>query len=125
MPDAFFDLIVSHDVIHHNRLEVIQRCVGEIARTLKPGGHLYLSLKSASDSSYGSGQPLEAHTFVPQAGHEAGIPHHFFDRGRLQQLLTGFRLLNLHEKNIHFHLRKGEEIEGVNSHWVLLAVKNQ
>lgn len=42
-PDASFDLALMLKSLHHVPLPLLSRALGEVARVLRPGGHLYVS----------------------------------------------------------------------------------
>lgn len=89
-PDGFFDCAISMDVIQHNTTASIARVFAELLRTLRPGGRILISVSADCDPRRGTGQQIEAMTFVLTDGPEAGVPHHFFTREELEALLAGF-----------------------------------
>lgn len=42
-PDAHFDLALMLKSLHHVPLPLLEQALGEVARVLRPGGHLYVS----------------------------------------------------------------------------------
>jgi SAM-dependent methyltransferase len=107
-PDEVFDGLLSTRVIHHARLAIILRTASEIARVLKPGGVLFVTVPAGKKSKGGS-EEIEPHTFIPLTGFEKGLPHHIFSAEELQALFPQFEVLDL-------SLREAKEI-------TLLAVK--
>ena len=115
-PDARFDAIISTNVVHHNTLDNIRRCVSEMYRVLVPGGQALLTLQSKRSYRYGQGQQLEQDTFIPVSGPDAGIPHHFFDEVGLRDLFADWIIASM-------ALDEWDEVEGeahyLRSHWVV------
>jgi hypothetical protein len=71
--------------------------IAELRRVLMPGAPAFLTLGSIKDARYGLGVPLDDRTFAPGDGDEAGIPHAFFDRDGVLELLFGFTIDALEE----------------------------
>jgi SAM-dependent methyltransferase len=64
--DAFFDAIISVQVIHHARSAQIAALIDEMARILKAGGLLFVTVPHLQNLG----------THFQQI--EAGLPHHYF-----------------------------------------------
>lgn len=115
--DDFFDGAISIHVIYHGTLQHMRAAIGEIHRVLKPGGLALLTFQSRRGYRYGCGMELEPHTFVPDTGADASVPHHFSDREELEDVLQSFAILNI---------RLAEEISQrghLSSHWEVLTAK--
>jgi len=61
--------------------------IGELRRVLKDDAPAILTLGSIADSRFGFGDALDDNTFAPGDGDEAGIPHAYFDRDGVIELL--------------------------------------
>jgi len=94
-PDEYFDGLISTYVIHHNTLDNIGRCVAEIYRVLAPGGKALLIVQSKRGYRYRCGQEIEPDTMILDVGADAGVPHHFFDKAALRELLPAFDILSI------------------------------
>ena len=98
-PDSLFDATICVQVINHHRIREIRQTIQEVYRTLRPGGHLFLTVsttqpvRSAADSEI---EEVEPNTYVWAEGHERGVPHHYFDMDELQKEFRVFRMLDLH-----------------------------
>jgi SAM-dependent methyltransferase len=102
--DAFFDAIVSVQVIHHARLAQITALVQEMARILKPGGLLFVTVPQLQNQGTRF-QQIEPGTYIPLDGREAGLPHHYFTRQELQELFKTFAIADLHlDRDQHYCL---------------------
>ena len=94
-PDGHFDAMVSTYVIHHNTLDNIRRCVGEMQRTLAAGGRALLTVQSKNGWRHGRGKQVEPGTYIPASGADAGVPHHFFSDQDLRELFAQFTVVEL------------------------------
>lgn len=115
--DGFFDGAISIHVIYHGTLQHMRAAICEILRVLKPSGLALLTFQSRRGYRYGRGTELEPHTFIPDTGIDASVPHHFSDREELEDLLQSFAILNI---------RLAEEVSPrghLSSHWEVLAAK--
>jgi SAM-dependent methyltransferase len=93
--DAFFDAVLSFQVIHHARLAHIRLLVDEIERTLKPGGLVFVTVPRLQNQG-SRFQQIEPGTFIPLDGSEAGLPHHYFTPEELHDLFKRFTISDLH-----------------------------
>lgn len=86
-----FEGLLSTQVIHHARLAVVQRTIGEIWRLLAPGGLAFVSVAGRihDDTKY---EEIEPGTYLPLTGSEAGLSHHIFDERSLRQAFAAFRV---------------------------------
>lgn len=75
--NELFDGIISIQVIHHGRLEQIQRAADELQRVLKPGGILMVIVPLGFRPKFPS-EEIEINTFISLCGYEQGLPHHIF-----------------------------------------------
>jgi SAM-dependent methyltransferase len=93
----FTAVVSSHGLLHGTTATVGSR-VAEIADRLGSGGLLYAAFGSTRDARFGSGDRLDATTFVPLEGDERGVAHAYFDRERLRALLSAhFEIESLDE----------------------------
>ena len=93
--DAFFDAVVSTQVIHHNRMREILFTVSEIERVLRSGGVLFVTFPIFSEvPSEGKKdwklEQIEPRTYIPHRGPEAGIPHHYFSEEEIYEVFANF-----------------------------------
>jgi hypothetical protein len=87
---------------------------------------VYLTLGSIKDARYGLGIPLDERTFAPGEGDEAGIPHAYFDRDGVLEILFGFEIASLEEVDVDEIAGRWahptDEIAG-RVHWFAIARK--
>ena len=92
---AFFDAIVSIQVIHHARIAQITALAGELVRVLRPGGLLFVSVPALKNQGT-QFQRIEPGTYIPLDGREAGLPHHYFTRKELRELFSELSIVDLY-----------------------------
>ena len=96
--DNAFDGLLSTQVIHHARLELVMGTIGEISRVVKPGGLVLVSVPAyqpGRDEEFAESDEVEYHTFVPRSGPEAGLPHHLFTLEEFGTVFPEFDVLSL------------------------------
>ncbi len=97
--DNFFDAVIAIQVIHHNKMKDIVITVNEIERVLRKEGIIFITFPRKSD---GSGREdwklmkIEKNTYIPQAGQEKGLPHHFFTLEEIHDVFSSFNLLEIY-----------------------------
>jgi SAM-dependent methyltransferase len=84
-----FDALISTQVIHHALLRTVQATAREIARVVRPGGEILVSVPVGKDAGDDHVE-VEPQTFVPLTGTEKGLPHHFFTPEELPELFAPF-----------------------------------
>jgi SAM-dependent methyltransferase len=87
--DAFFDAVISVQVIHHGTIAAIRGIVAEMTRVLKVGGLVFVTVPSLRNQATAF-EEIEPGTLVPLDGKEAGLPHHYFTPDELQRLFGDF-----------------------------------
>ena len=104
--DEFFDVVIAVRVIHHAKLATINAIAKEIHRITAKGGYLYLQvpteLKGRRILEERRCETLEERTFLPLAGDEAGIVHHYFTSEELTSIFEGYKQLDLHTSSEHY-----------------------
>jgi SAM-dependent methyltransferase len=97
-PDAFFDYVLSFNVIYHGDPAIVATAVGEIRRVLRPGAIYQGTMLSKRNAGYGIGTEVAPNTFVSDAGDDKCHPHFYCSAGELIALFDGFELLSLDDK---------------------------
>lgn len=93
--DAFFDAVVSFEVLDHLLFPAAKKAIEEMKRVLLPGGYLFVSLRSVESSECGRGKKISKNTYTLEEGYEKGLIQHYFDLGEIKELLEGFRIFDL------------------------------
>ena len=95
--DAAFDAAIAVQTIHHGLHDQIRGCIGEIARVLKPGGIVFVSVTVTSFRQWATAfEAVAPRTFVPLDGPEAGVPHYVYTRRQLRKDFARFAIVDLH-----------------------------
>jgi hypothetical protein len=74
----------------HGTMDKLRAGFAELRRVLRPAAPIFLTLGSIRDARYGLGIPFDERSFAPGDGDEAGIPHAYFDRDGVLEVLRGF-----------------------------------
>ena len=102
--DAFFDAVVSVQVINHGDSATVQRIAEEITRILKPGGLLFVTVATVKNQAK-TWEQIEPTTFMPLDGQEKGLVHHFFTAEELKKVFSGFSVTDMHlDESMHYCL---------------------
>ncbi len=103
-PDAFFDALISVQVINHGDNATVKRIAQEIARVLKPGGLLFITVATLKNQAK-TWEQIEPNTFMPLDGREKGLLHHIYTPEELSELFSGFDITDTHpDKGKHYCL---------------------
>jgi len=95
--DAAFDAAIAIQTIHHGTHDRIRACIGEIARVLRPGGIVFVSVTVTSFRRWATAfETIAPRTFVPLDGPEAGVPHFVYTRAQLRKDFARFAVIDLH-----------------------------
>jgi hypothetical protein len=112
----------------HGATDKLRLGLGELRRVLRPGSRIYLTFGSIRDARYGLGIPHDERTFAPGEGEEVGIPHAYFDRDGLRELLEpqGFTIERLEEVDVDDVVGAWAHPDGSDGrvHWFVEAVRS-
>jgi hypothetical protein len=101
---------VSTHGLLHGTTAIIAANLRTIAALLTPGGLLYATFGSVHDARFGVGRRVDAATYAPTGGDEAGVAHTFFNRDALTALLQShFTIESLAERSV-------DDIVGTSAH---------
>jgi hypothetical protein len=120
---TFAGALSTHAYLH-GITSKIRQGVAELARVLQPGAPALLTFGSIQDVRYGFGDRLDAHTFAPGDGPEQGVPHAYFDRDGVVELLRSFTVASLEEVLVDDIVGKWAHLEGEppgKIHWFVEA----
>ncbi len=97
-PPTSFDAVICVQTLNHGFEKDVQQGVAQIQRVLKPGGMLFLTVPGRISQGkvrqllIKTAKQIEANTYIPASGKEAGIPHHVFSKRLIYQYLKEFRI---------------------------------
>ncbi len=101
--DAFFDAVMAVRVIHHTYRSNIMKIIHEIDRVLRSGGYLFFQVPSYESETFDSGTIwVEPGTLIARVGPEKNVPHHFFRKDELLEILSGYVVEEIHSKSDHY-----------------------
>ncbi len=92
--DAYAAAFSSHGYLH-GAVAKLRAGIAELRRVLRAGAPVAITLGSIQDARYGFGEALDEWTFAPGDGPEKGVPHAYFERAGVAELLHGFRIESL------------------------------
>jgi tellurite methyltransferase len=115
VPDSSCNYVLAWNVIYHGDGSVVDRCVREIARVLKPGGIYQGTMLSKRNRNFGKGREVAPDTFVIDAISDKAHPHFYCDARTLVEIFGGFELLSLADRE---HRQPGSY------HWHLVAIRS-
>ncbi|MEJ2250943.1 MAG: class I SAM-dependent methyltransferase [Candidatus Lokiarchaeota archaeon] len=94
----FFDAVISIQVIHHNKAELVKKTVKEIERVMKKGGILFITIPDFHNYSRKHKwklKEIENRTYIPLDGPEKGLIHHFFTKEEIHETFCNFKILEI------------------------------
>jgi hypothetical protein len=94
--DAYAAAFSSHGYLHGASAKV-RAGIAELRRVLVAGAPVFLTFGSIHDERFGFGEAFDEWTFAPGDGPEKGIPHAYFERDTIVELLHGFTVESLDE----------------------------
>ena len=124
-PHAFDGALSTHAYLHGTSAK-IRSGIAELARVLRTDGPAFLTFGSMQDVRYGFGEQLDAHTFAPGEGPELGVPHAYFDRDALLEVLRPLEVVAFEEVAVDEIVGKWAHLEDeppVKIHWFVEARK--
>lgn len=120
-PNDSFDCMIDYNASYHTDTAGYFRAVREMHRVLRPGGEVYLTLKSQRDPAFLTAAP-EEHLDRFTLAHPGGVPHFYAEEADFPQVFQGFSLaapvrelrapgLDSPRESVHFHLLLRKEGE--------------
>lgn len=85
--DNTCDAAISISAIHHGTYQDVIKSLTEIHRILVNNGKFLLVVPSTDHPTYGSGEEIEKNTYITDKGIDKGVPHHFFTKQSLNNIL--------------------------------------
>jgi hypothetical protein len=109
----------------HGQTDKVRVGLGELRRVLLPDSPAFLTFGSILDARYGLGVPFDERTFAAGDGDEAGVPHAYFDRDGLREVLTGYTIDTMEEIEVDAIVGRWAHSDPVGGrvHWFVVARK--
>lgn len=123
---AFAGALSTHAYLHGVASKVRQG-IAELARVLQRGAPIFLTFGSIQDVRYGFGDRLDDRTFAPGEGPERGVPHAYFDRDGVLEMMRPFTIVSVEEVVVDDIVGKWAHLESEppgKVHWFVEARKN-
>jgi SAM-dependent methyltransferase len=121
--DTFGAALSTHAYLHGTS-DKVRLGIAELRRVLRPNAPIYITLGSFKDARYGLGIPFDERSFAPGDGDEVGVPHAYFDRDGVIEMLFGFEIEEMEEVEVDEIVGRwahaGDEIAG-RVHWFVVA----
>jgi hypothetical protein len=126
--DSYGAALSTHAYLHGASAK-LRAGIAELRRVLRPNAPAYITLGSFKDARYGLGIALDERSFAPGEGDEAGIPHAYFDRDGVIELLFGFTIESMEEVDVdeivgRWAHAEDDAVEG-RVHWFVVARRAQ
>jgi hypothetical protein len=97
--DSYGAALATHAYLHGASAK-LRAGIAELRRVLRPNAPIFITLGSFKDARYGLGIPFDERSFAPGEGDEVGIPHAYFDRDGVIELLFGFTIESMEEVDV-------------------------
>ncbi len=90
---------------------------------LRPNAPVFITLGSFRDVRYGLGIPVDERSFAPGEGDEVGIPHAYFDRDGVIEMMAGYVIDTMEEVDVDDIVGRWahEDDVGGRVHWFVIA----
>ncbi len=95
--DDAFDCVFAMHSAGHCDTAGMKRIIGEIRRTLKADGTVFMTLCSKESESFADERfpHTDANTIIKTDGPEKGVPHFFADKEMIEELFADFTLIKV------------------------------
>jgi len=126
--DSPFAAALSTHALLHGTQAHIAAAIASIGVRLADGAPFYATLGSTTDPRYRTGRHVEANTFAPIDGSEAGVPHTYFDEPGARALFADFAIEELAEESAARSVGRWAHSEAEAAaivHWVVRATRTQ
>jgi hypothetical protein len=98
--ERIYDAAISTHALLHGTPADTASALASIAAALREDAPLYATFASTRDARFGRGKQLDEHTFAPESGDEAGVPHVYFNETQLRALLSAhYEIESLEERH--------------------------
>jgi hypothetical protein len=118
-----FDGALSTHAFLHGTREAVSAALAVLAASLAPGAPCFLTLGTTADPRYGDGTRVDAGSWAPSVGPEAGVPHAYFDREQARAALAPFGSFEIAEGSGSAGIWAHDPLEAQRIvHWFVRAV---
>jgi hypothetical protein len=128
LPAAYerYGAALSTHAYLHGSSDKVRAGLAELRRVVLRDAPIFLTLGSIRDARYGLGMRFDDSSFAPGDGDEAGIPHAYFDRDGVVDLLRGYTIVSLDEVDADDTVGRWahDDTEVGRVHWFVVATKD-
>jgi hypothetical protein len=121
--DSYGAALSSHAYLHGTASK-LRAGMAELRRVLMRGAPVFITLGSFKDARYGLGIPIDERSFAPGEGPEIGVPHAFYDRDGVVELLHGYSIDSMEEVEVDDIIGRWAHVDddvGGRVHWFVEA----
>jgi hypothetical protein len=120
--DEYGAALSTHAYLHGTSAK-LRAGIAELRRVLRPRAPVFITLGSFKDVRYGFGIPFDERSFAPGEGAELGIPHAYFDRDGVIEMLAGYVIDTMEEVDVDDIVGRWahEDDVGGRVHWFVTA----
>jgi hypothetical protein len=93
----------THALLHGDAAD-LSAAIASIHARLRDGAPFYTTLGSTRDPRFGRGRRIDAATFAPDTGEEAGVPHVYLSEREVRAMLRDFTIESLDEVDASEHV---------------------
>jgi hypothetical protein len=97
--NSYAAALSTHGYLHGSS-DKLRIGFAELLRVLRPGGTIFITLGSINDTRFGFGLPLDERTYAPGDGPEKGVPHAYFERPGITDVLRGYTIESAEEVDV-------------------------
>ena len=97
----FFDAIVSTQTLHHAKIEDIRNLIGEMERTPKPSGLIFVTVLKPFPRKQIT--LIAPRTYINMGRYDKGMPHYKFNKNILRKEFKNFKILDLWVEQLDRH----------------------
>lgn len=110
----------------HGSTDKLRAGFAELRRVLSVGAPIFVTLGSIHDARFGYGLALDERTYAPGDGPEKGVPHAYFERDAIAEVLRGFTLESVEEHGVDEVVGRWAHAPGETGlrHWFVIARKD-
>jgi hypothetical protein len=123
--NAYAAALSTHGYLHGST-DKLRAGFGDLLRVLRSGAPIFITLGSIHDARFGFGLPVDERTYAAGDGPEKGVPHAFFEREGITEILRGFTLESAEEVGVDEVVGRWAHAptERGLCHWFVVARKN-
>jgi SAM-dependent methyltransferase len=127
--DESLDLILAWRCVYLQTFKEMFQSVGEINRTLKPGGKLLAAIRSTNNTLFTIGKEkgveVERNTFIIDDGeHLRGVIFHFSHEQEIQEVFSWLKISYLKEEILEDTKYTKKDGPSTNYYWIVVGEKS-